>query len=115
MTTPPEPTPAGQTVHDQQVDQRLSGIEQTLAGLSARFHPAAQAHTEARLERPQMIEDQVAAAVRQAQASQAREAADKETRTTIDSLTAEVKKLKETPPAAALRPVTAMMWGGRRA
>lgn len=115
MTTPPAPEPAGQTVHDQQIDARLSGIEQSLADLGARLHPAAQAHTQAHLERPQAIEEQVAAAIRQADESRRRSEADKATKSTLETLTADVAKLKETPPAAQLRAATRVMWGKGRA
>jgi len=111
--TPPAPEQAGATVHDQQVDARLSGIERSLAELGARLHPGAQAHTEARLDRPQMVADQVDAALRQADETRRRAEADAQTKTTIDGLAAEVKKLRETPPAQAVRPLTALMWGGR--
>jgi hypothetical protein len=77
----------------------LSGIESTLAGLTASLHGQAQAHTERRLERPQTVAEQVDAAIRQAQADQERATKEKATEAALSGLAAQVKELKETKPA----------------
>jgi hypothetical protein len=111
MTTPdPQAPPAAPEAHTAEVDRRLTGIETTLAGITASLHDRAQAHTERRLERPQTVAEQVDAAVRQAQADQARAAKEQQTDSTLSQLAADVKDLRETKPAQGVtRPIHKIM------
>ena len=110
MTTPdPAAAPAAAPAD---VSARLDRLEGMITGLGARLHPAAQAHTEARLERPNLIEHQVEAALRQAEEDRKRREADSATAGAITDLKNQVKELRETKPAqAAVRPITKAFWG----
>lgn len=113
MTTPPTPPPAAPEPHAQEVDRRLSGIETTLSALTASLHGRAQEHTEHRLERPQAVADQVEAALRQAEESRQRAEADREAKSFRETITQQVKELREKAPGPPVRPIEGMMWGRR--
>ena len=112
MTTPPDPAaPPAAPAPAADVDARLGRIEATLSALSGQLHPAAQAHTERRLERPQRIEEQVEAALRQAEADRQAQADKADlAKFRTDTETA-LRELRETKPAQAVRGLTKAMWG----
>lgn len=112
MTTPPDPAapPAAPAAPTADVDARLGRIETTLAALSGQLHPAAQAHTERRLERPQRIEEQVEAALRQAEADRQAQADKADLAKFREDTTKALKELRETKPGQAVaRPVEKLM------
>jgi D-alanyl-D-alanine dipeptidase len=66
--------------------------------MAAQAHPAAQAHTERRLERPTTVAEQVDAALRQAEADRRAEAERADAKKFRDDTAAAIKELKETKP-----------------
>lgn len=100
MTTPPEPAaPAAPAADPAGTDQRLARVEASLSAIAAQLHPAAQAHTEARLERPTTIAEQVDAALRQAEADRKAEADRADAAKFRTETAAAIKELRETKPA----------------
>jgi D-alanyl-D-alanine dipeptidase len=102
MTTPPDPTTAPPVADASGTDARLARVEASLSTIAAQLHPAAQAHTEARLERPTTIAEQVDAALRQAQADQRAEAERADAKKFREDTTAAIKELRETKPGQAV-------------
>lgn len=112
MTNPPDPAaPPAAPAPAADVDARLGRIEATVSALAANLHPAAQAHTERRLERPQRIEEQVEAALRQAEKDRQAEADKADLAKFRKDTETALNELRETKPAAAVRGVTRAMWG----
>jgi hypothetical protein len=112
MTTPPpppaQPPAAGP---DPETSARLGAIERTLAALVPTSHAQAQAHTEQRLSRPDEVEQQVAAALRQARIDAKNDAEAQEAKAHREDMTKRVAAL-ETAPRAAVRGIEKFMgWG----
>lgn len=112
MTTPAPPNPAPAPGPDPETSARLGAIERTLAALVPTSHAQAQAHTEDRLSRPDEVQQQVRAALRQASketaADQERQAAAQHREETSKRIAALEQK-----PTAAVRPIEKFMgWGG---
>ena len=97
-------------------DDRISRVEHAIdrladqvAKLVPTSHAQAQAHTERRLDRPSSVEEQVRSALAQARAAEQADAERAESRKHRDTVTAELAKLKEKPPAPAVRAVESLM------
>jgi hypothetical protein len=107
--TPPAATaePAATTI-----TERLDRVEQMLKGLVAKLHGGAQATTEARLDAPNSVADEVKAELERARQEEAARADGDRHRQRIDDLEAQVKALTEKPPSEPPRRSTRIMFGG---
>jgi hypothetical protein len=108
-----DPAPSGST--DDRLDaltDRVDKLAQAVAAMVPGSHAAAQQRTEDRLDRPSSVEDQVAAALQQADADRA----EQERRARIDGDLTQVKtdlaQLREQPPRPPVpRRRTFLGWG----
>jgi hypothetical protein len=107
------PPPPAAPVPDPATGERLARIEATLAALVPTSHAQAQAHTEARLSRPDDVQQQVQAALRQADRDRTERESRDQAKQAAESLDARLKKLEETKPESVIRGIERFMgWTG---
>jgi hypothetical protein len=109
--SPPPAPPATSSGEGDSLDARIGRIIDAKLG---QLHGQAQQHTEARLNRGTDMEEAARREVERLRAEDAAQAQQDARNKQLDQVTADVAEMRETKPAAPVRYIERLMWGGSR-